>query len=368
MTCARKILLSLALVILGLGFSSDAVADINTELPVYFGVNGTSVYCSIPPYNSSSFGSYSIGSTVGGTDYQALTPTSGIGLCNGSLDAPGNITNGGTNYVNLYNGSGGTNPYGHYTLYCSASPSVAGDCLAANATATSTIVISFNSPTNGSISTSTSVIFDYDYFNDTGSNPVDYGTIELNDLTNQSTIVVPTATPIASGFNTFRKSVTLLANHQYMVRPVLVASSTVYGDFHIFNVITNPAPVSLYSQELATSTATSTEYMYLNVISLLQNKHPIAYIPQTIALLQQEATLNGTSTFPEMTFDFTNTRLGSTTLGLTEVDMFSTSTITHFFNTTQINLFKNLITAVIWVGVVTFLVRDIRRTLLTTKN
>lgn len=366
MTCARKILLSLALVILGLGFSSNAYADINTELPIYFGVSGTSVYCSIPPYNSSSFGSFSIGSTIGGTDYQALTPTSGQGICTGSLDAPGNITNAGTNYVNLYNGAGGTNAYGHYVLYCTSPVSNAGDCSASNSTATTTQFIVINEPLGGTISTSTTVIFDYDYYYNSGAD-IEYTTagIEVTDLTNQSTIVTPTSPIIASGFNTFRKSVSLLSGHQYLWKPVLSnASSTISGNVNIFNVVSNPFPYSPLEQPLATSTATSsTPLQFLNLVSLVQNKHPIAYIPQTITLLQSQATLTGTSSFPTLQFDFTSTRLGSTTLNLTTVDMFSTSTITYFFGATQIALFKQVITAVVWVGVVLFLIRDIRRTL-----
>jgi len=355
MTCARKILLSLALVILGLGFSSDVHAVFDAQSFVCF--NFASNTCK---FNSDS-------TSVGISEYYAYSgqyPNRSTVLTHqtGSFNFTGWST---TNYATNFWFEFITNSNG--TLYYQSNGSVSQGA----ADALSTAITSINSPIGGEISTSTLVVFDYDYFYDSTGIEYNYAGIELKDLTSPTTLLTPETNFDASGYDEYRKAITLITDHQYMWRPYLrsaTSSEYIYGDFTIFNVISNPSPYSLYTGTFATSTATSSEYQYLNLISLLQNKHPIAYIPQTYALLQQEATLTGTSTFPEMTFDFTDTRLGSTTLGLTEVEMFSTSTITHFFNTTQIDLFKNLITAVIWVGVVTFLVNDIRRTLLTVKN
>jgi len=396
MTCARKILLSLALVILGLGFSSDANA-----INIYEQLSDGSGIISKPANNSVLIGEFTttnavsldassfvlfdakdtdgfnctvfnVGIYADGTTGSPLVSTNSFDI-NSSFEELTKYFSSSytlaatTNYDIRLNAS--CNPGTADVVSNSASTNFYG--YVSNGAATSTAITSINSPVGGEISTSTVVVFDYDYFYNSAEIEYNYAGIELKDITIPTTVLTTESFIDASGFDEYRKAFTLISNHQYMWRPYLrsaTSSEYVYGSFTIFNVVSNPSPYSLYTEPFATSTATSSEYQYLNLISLLQGKHPIAYIPQTYALLQQEATLSGTSTFPEMTFDFTDTRLGSTTLGLTEVDMFSTSTITHFFNTTQINLFKNLITAVIWVGVVTFLVNDIRRTLLTTKN
>lgn len=234
--------------------------------------------------------------------------------------------------------------------------------------ATTTRITTIEEPLSGTISTSTNVIFDFQYFyNDIETPDINAVGIELINLTNQNSVFTLNTPILASGSGEYRKSYNLIANNTYSWRPFLKddAGNYRYGNVMVFNVVSNPNPFSPLESEFATSTATSTTpVIYLNLVSLIQNKHPIAYIPQTITLLQNQATLNGTSSFPTLQFDFTNSKLGSTTLNLTTVDMFSTSTITYFFGTTQINIFKNLITAVVWVGVVLFLIRDIKRTIL----
>jgi len=410
MTCARKILLSLALVILGLGFSSPASAYDMYSNTVAPDNAGTHVYASGTTTVSGTieFVDVSIGQFTGSNPswsyelYERNNVTGVYGSCNSidSLSASErNVplltsnSNGSETRVVTFQmaGAGCTKAVGQKaSFYLYVNSNLVGKLgrfggtgtidetgnqylvLRTTPNATSSRIVQINEPLSGSISTSTDVLFDFSYFNnDTDPTPVEYAGVELLNTTNQTSVFRIDQPIITSGGGSYRRSIPLIANNQYIWRPYLrtaTTSSFIYGDAQIFNVVTNPAPSSLYTQPLATSTATSTEGKYLNIISLLQNKHPIAYIPQTYALLQEEATLEGDSTFPKLTFDFTDTRLGSTTLGLTEVDMFSTTTITHFFNEDQINLFKTLITAVIWVGVVTFLVNDIRRTLLSTKN
>lgn len=407
MTCARKILLSLALVILGLGFSSDThAADIlytRTFNPVD---TGTATYASGTTTAAGTIQriDVSIGQAVGSNSswtYELRerdNETATYGSCN-SIDSLTAAERGVPQLTNNDYGSetrivsfemqgagctktanskasfylfvnnnivGGVGRIAQYT----GSTDATGNqymIIYANTTGTTTRIISENTPTRGSISTTTNVVFDFTYFNNSAdSDPVSYSGIEWQDLTNGA-IGVPTEIPInVTGTGTFRKSITLQSTSSIMWRPYLRNNDStryVYGNYGVFSVVSNPAPVSLYTEPFATSTATSTQYQYLNIVSLIQNKHPIAYIPQSIALLQSEATLTGTSSFPSMSFDFTNTRLGSTTLGLTQIDMFSTTTITHFMSEDQIDAFKNLITAIVWVGVVGYLISDVRRTL-----
>lgn len=227
------------------------------------------------------------------------------------------------------------------------------------------------SPSAGSITASSTVPFSFSYFYNDSNSLYDTVGYELTDITANTQIAGVEQSINASGGNTYTATSTLVANHFYSWRPYMkysVNGSFIYGDLDTFSVLTNTAPVSPLTDPFATSTATTTApLIYLNIVSLLQNKYPISYVPQIITLVKSEATLTGTSTFPNLTFDFTNTRLGSTTLNLSTVEMFGTSTITYFFHQTQIDQFKTLIRYVLWVSFILFLVRDIRRTILKTR-
>lgn len=237
---------------------------------------------------------------------------------------------------------------------------------------TNTKILNWVSPTGGSITSSTTVTLSFSYFFNDGDTPqYEYAGIDLRDLTSPTQISIQDTSISSSGTNTYSRTRVLSSGHAYIATPYLRnASSTDFlrDNTITFSVISNPAGYSPLTDAFATSTATSTEpLVYLNLVSLLQNKYPISYVPQIISLVKSEATLTGTSTFPNLTFDFTDTRLGSTTLGLGHVEMFGTSTITYFFHQTQVDQFKTLIRYVLWVSFVLFLVRDIRRTILKTR-
>jgi len=395
MTCARKSLYTLALVILGLGFSSYThainvyeqltdgtgiiqkpannsvlIGEFTTTSSVALDTNSFIVFSAkdTDGFNCTAFnvGIYADGQTVGplistnsfdiSSSYDVLTKYFSSSYTLSSS----------TNYDVRLNAS--CNPGTADVVSNSVASSFYG--VLSNTVATSTRVTTINEPLGGTISTSTVVVFDYDFFfNSDDFGDIHSATIELTNTTNPQSVYTLSVPILASGNNTFRQSYTLQEGNSYSWRPLLVGSSTsVYGNINLFSVVSNPYPNTPLVDNFSTSTATSTTpSIYLNIVSLIQNKHPIAYIPQVISILRDNATLTGTSSFPTLQFDFTNSRLGSTTLNLTTVDMFSTTTITYFFGSTQIQLFKTLVTAVVWVGVVLFLIRDIRRTFLNTK-
>jgi len=216
-------------------------------------------------------------------------------------------------------------------------------------------------PLSASISTSTTVIFDFEYFNnDVVSDVYEYSGTELTDTTVGTNVLTIEKPILTSGLGEYRKSVLLQSGHQYIWRPYLrTASSTkLYGDFNIFSVVTNPNPFSDGLLDISTTTASTTVQVflmkYLSLKSLIENKYPVSYLPQMIALLQDNATLEGAVDFPSLTLEFDNYDHSATT----SLEVFSTTTIAGSFPPTVLSTARTMISYSVWISFILFVTFD----------
>lgn len=110
-----------------LTFTIDSLSSISIpRVPAHF-VNGTTLICDSPPYSGTAFGYYRIGLAPGDETYFE-SETRGTGLCTGSFNAPGNVTNVGRNVLTMYSSSDTSVPYGFVEFMCHAPVAGAGDC------------------------------------------------------------------------------------------------------------------------------------------------------------------------------------------------------------------------------------------------
>lgn len=160
-----------------------------------------------------------------------------------------------------------------------------------NSPATTTQFIEPYIPANGSLSTSTTVLFQFQYnFNDSTSFGV-YDTVsyELTDVSSVSPSTYRgTFAPItSSGISTFNGSSVLIAGHLYLWRPVMYSffgsTTPIYGDFYSLDVVSRAGSSTQNTAFIGATVASSTLpdatnlLSFLNVPQLLQTKIPFGY-------------------------------------------------------------------------------------------
>lgn len=223
-------------------------------------------------------------------------------------------------------------------------------------------IIAYNSPTYN-VSTSTSVLFDFDYYN-SGYEVFDKAGVEIRDLTAQFQYAPIEEDVNLVGFADYSQYYTLIAGHAHLWRPYLKNSAsssvpTLYGNWvGIVDVVTASASSTPY---LASSTtATSTAFFdFLNVPYLLQTKVPFAYFYQVSNLLTNLSSTTATST-GSVTYDFGEYASGTVLSSLGEVTLFSTSTVTQLIPSWILALFRALIVAILYVSAGMYLFHDVR--------
>jgi len=228
---------------------------------------------------------------------------------------------------------------------------------------TTTRITAINTPYAGQTSTTTNVVFDFNYFNnDTDEEFVEYSGVEMINVTNQSTSFTIEQPIITSGGGTYRRSIPLISSNQYMWRPYLRSSSGnryVYGDFTIFNVVSNPNPNSEFTLEATTTDMEEFNgqfFQYFNLISLIQNKYPVSYIPQMIAVFNEELTNGTTTEFPSLELEFDYNGTATVTL-----DAFSTTTIVGSLPEELVDQWKTLIAYMLYISFFSFIAFDFAR-------
>jgi len=241
---------------------------------------------------------------------------------------------------------------------------------------TDTRIIRVNSPLSGSVSTSSVVVFNYDY----SSNALDGFNFvggSVKDLTNPSERELAIKPILSEGEAEYNSTMTLSPGHLHLWRPFLYSSTTnqyVYGDWYSFDVVYRSAsstpliPVANASSTVeylnsfcggfaAEDTilydvcyvggymfvpSTASVQQFATIPFSLQDKFPFAYYYQVKNIIS-----NGSAT---------STPLGTLTLSFASTSIpftatiFSPTTIRYFIPDDVADIFKLLTTSTLWLA------------------
>lgn len=228
------------------------------------------------------------------------------------------------------------------------------------AISSTTRITTITSPTNGSTTSGGIVDFNYSFFN--GSEGYDRYGFELRDITGSFQYTAKESSITASGNNTVSTTTSLTAGHLHLWRPYLKRNSDnnfIYGNWISFDVsyASSSSTPLILGNEYATST---TGFLpFLNISKLLQTKAPFAYIPQVYDVVVS-AIQTSTSTIPSTSINFVLAS-GTTAVQTVAIDLFSTSTITHFLTPTYVGYLRALMVAVTYISTMLFLFKDAQR-------
>jgi len=210
------------------------------------------------------------------------------------------------------------------------------------------------SPLANMATPSTQVVFEFTYWN---ADDFDTAGAEIVNITQQQNIAPLTEDILVSGQGSFQQTLGLNSGMSYMWRPYLYNSSStekLFGEWEVpFGVVTTTGTTTAFATSISSTTPSFSDYV--NVPELLKTKVPFAYLYQFVTMLQDTSSIpSATSTSLTLSFISQN---ASTTVpasfynSLTNVEMFSTSTVTDLMPQNVIDLLYALQVAVIWLSV-----------------
>lgn len=226
--------------------------------------------------------------------------------------------------------------------------------------ATSTRITRINSPQNNTTSTSTYVMFNFDYFA-TGNDGYTVVGRELRNITTGFQFTTEEKNIIATGYSNYSTSTVLTQGNFHMWRAYIknTNGNKIFSSWNSFNVVT--ASASSTSIELQEDLATSTKgfLQFLNVPELLKTKIPFAYFFQLVSTMQN---LNqfASTTIPIGTFDW-KWASGTPAESTLTIDLFSTSTISTFLTPTLTSILRTLMVVVTYFSTMWFLYHEAKR-------
>jgi len=173
------------------------------------------------------------------------------------------------------------------------------------ATTTLTRIVSINSPSNGGVTASTDVTFNFDYyFNSvTDFDVYNNSIIHLRDYTAVQQIITDPQPIIASGGSTYNAVLGLTQGHLYGWEACLagtgVNGSLLCSNTQTFSVVTASAPQSLLPTGFEEGTTTST---FVNIPTMFINSYPFRLVGDLYDFLISFGSVATTSTSTVATF------------------------------------------------------------------
>jgi len=230
---------------------------------------------------------------------------------------------------------------------------------------TNSYVIQENSPLQAEVTESTTVTFDFDYWN-TGFEGFNKAGIALSNLTAGQTVIVPEQNITQTGESTFTTQMSLIEGNAYMYRAYLRNASTsarVQGQTIIFHVVENQGGQSLIpdlNDENATSSVTNMLGGVFRVFELFEGRFPFNWFGETITIL---STLNDDPTDQsELVLDFSSTPPEiDQLLGGEPLELFSEDTVSYFMPSGFLTALKFFITSVLYIGLVSNIFFTVKR-------
>lgn len=203
-----------------------------------------------------------------------------------------------------------------------------------------------NTPTNGDLSDSQFVIFDFDYFNnDNDLDPIAFAGVDVRDVSSGFEYSPPESAVIISGNGSFSTTLQLAEGHFHMWRPYLrSASSTriVYGSWYSFDVVSFSGQFDPLDPDadMATSTALG---RFFSQQGYLARKFPFAYF-YDVASIVGEINDDATETnFPTLTLN-----MASSSLPIGNLEFLSKDTVEMFAGSSAVALFRTLMASALW--------------------
>jgi len=219
------------------------------------------------------------------------------------------------------------------------------------------VVTQINSPTYDSVSTTTSVVFDYDWYHPTADTFYASTSIRLIDLTTGTEEILPYQDLTNGAGNYYTVKTGLTQGHFYVWAPFFQSANIPYGIAYqpnsTFSVI--EAASSTYANggitpnvTIGTSTLPNIANFlsFLNVPNLLQTKVPFGYFFQAKDAIQRGVSSSTASVIPSGTFQIAGIGNGTTT-----VDLFSTTTIGYFLDDDMAGLLRLIMLYVLYIEV-----------------
>ena len=186
--------------------------------------------------------------------------------------------------------------------------------------ANNTRIIRVNSPSNGELTASDIVSFDYDFFYNTVDTDYNAASIEVRNLTAPSSINTESNPILSSGEQTYLSTLQLSEGTLYLWRPILTGTSTLYGNWQTFQVLSDADPIITLASGTTTSLA--------SIPTFMATRFPFSYIadfPSLIDDFSLSAT-SSTSTTLVLPFSSESGTFGTSTsvsIDLTQVAAFS---------------------------------------------
>jgi len=254
---------------------------------------------------------------------------------------------------NTWDGVSGTIYYGYFNWD--------GTNVISSLQASTTRIVSQNTPANSSTITTFVANINYDYFA-TGAGGYDKAGYELRDVTTGYQYNTLENTINSSGISTFSTSTAVTAYHMHMWRPYLRNSTTdtrINGVWYNFEVISASASSTPLLSGEGFSTTTTGFLQFLNVPELLKTRLPFAYFFQFVDVME-DLDQYSSSTIPIGSFSW-KWASGTPAESTITVDLFSTSTIQTYLTPTLTSLLRNLMVAVTYFSTMWFLFHEAKR-------
>jgi len=215
------------------------------------------------------------------------------------------------------------------------------------------------SPTHGSFSSTNPQIFSAPYFLDCS---VDFGaetfSFRFADTTTGNHFTIESPSTPQCGNGTASSSVTLTLGHEYLWQPVMtfLSGNEVVGLYYSY-FATSTLPATYTGATFGTSTISLTTSFidFINVPSLLKTKVPFGYIYQFASIITSSFASSSATTIPSGSFSV------HFPAGTTTIDMFSTSTISHFISPSMLALIRGFMVAITYFSFGWFVFHEAKR-------
>lgn len=244
-------------------------------------------------------------------------------------------------------------------------------------TETETRITQIIYPTNQSITPSTVVNFNYEYFYNDDDTQFTQTCIRITDLTAQQELVPTCNDIIATGFTEINQSIGLVSGHEYIWRPTIqgeTALNAIIGSSNQFYVVSqpdttdiqSPFPLPTTDDEAATSTTGNLNRIGNLVFYIIEQKFPFNWaseIGQYVYVLKDRATTSP-ATFDPVVLDLSSLPVFddlsvSTTTGTFTYTLFSTTTIAQVSQIEGMQQARTLAGLLLWFLFLTMVMREV---------
>jgi len=250
-------------------------------------------------------------------------------------------------------GSGTLSPINPYLV-------LVGNDYLSSVSATSSRILQQVLPQNGTTTSSTSVLFQYSWYNNPADGDFDKVQVEITDATIAYQYMPLQSDILLSGYATTTQTyLGLNAGHLHIWRACMYNTETTEkrcGPFYSFNVISASAPQTLIpvpdvNEGNATSSLSQALSDFINVPNLLATRYPFSLF-YNVANLLVSLQASSTQDVSDVVLDYGSLDIATATKNIlpAQFTVFGTSTISHFVPQPVIDAWRLLMASVLWMS------------------